>query len=41
MIGDKAIDAITGADVIGVLTPVWTSKPETGRKLRQQQIVAK
>ena len=36
LIGDKTIDAITGADVIGVLTPVWTSKPETGRKLRQQ-----
>ena len=32
-IGDKPVDEITRADVLGILTPVWTVKAETGRRL--------
>ena len=35
VIGDTPIDVISRADVLGILTPVWTAKPETGRKLRE------
>ena len=35
-IGDKAIDAITAADVLAVLTPIWTEKPETASRVRQR-----
>ncbi len=27
---------ITSADVLGVLTPIWTDKPETARRVRQR-----
>ena len=30
------VDAITRMDVLEVLTPVWTSKPETARRVRQR-----
>lgn len=35
-IGDLRVDRIGRGDVLGVLTPIWTSRPETARKLRQR-----
>ena len=35
-IGDMSIDAISGADILDVLTPMWTEKPETARRVRQR-----
>ena len=35
-IGDKQIDTITRAEVLGVLTPIWSSRPETARRVRQR-----
>ncbi len=34
-IGDLRVDALGREDVLAVLTPLWTSKPEMGRKLRR------
>lgn len=34
VIGDKRIDAIDSADVLAVLSPIWTGKPETARKVK-------
>ena len=34
--GDKLVDEITTADVLDVLEPIWTSKPETASRLRQR-----
>ena len=34
--GSRPLDEITRADVLGVLTPIWTSKPETARRVRQR-----
>ena len=36
IIGDVPVDQITQADVLRVLTPIWSSKPEYARKLRQR-----
>lgn len=36
LIGDKPVDAVTTADVLAVLSPIWASKPETARRLRQR-----
>jgi integrase len=36
MIGAKALHEITGADVLAVLGPVWVTKPETARRVRQR-----
>ena len=35
-IGHKAVDAISSADVMDVLTPIWTGKPETASRVRQR-----
>ena len=35
-IGDVPVDQITVADVLGILTPIWTAKPPTARGLRQR-----
>ena len=35
-IGDRPVDRITRADVIGLLSPIWTEKPETARRVRQR-----
>jgi integrase len=35
-IGAKPVSDITTADVLTVLTPIWTSKPETARRVRQR-----
>ena len=34
--GDVLIDRVTRADVLSVLTPIWGTKHETGRRVRQQ-----
>ena len=34
-IGEKPVDAITREDVLRILTPVWSVKPEVARRLRQ------
>lgn len=36
VIGDMRVDAITAGDIVSVLTPIWTSKPDMGRKVRQR-----
>ena len=35
-LGERPIDQITTADVLGVLEPVWLSKPETASRVRQR-----
>ena len=34
--GDRHVDRIGREDVLRVLTPIWTAKPEIGRKVRQR-----
>ncbi len=36
MIGSKPIDKIERADVLTVLTPIWSTRPETARRVRQR-----
>ena len=36
VIGHKTVDSITPADAMAVLTPIWTSKPETASRIRQR-----
>ncbi len=36
VIGDQRVDAITAGDISAVLTPIWTSKPDMARKVRQR-----
>ena len=36
VIGSKRVDEIGSGDVLNVLTPIWTEKPETARRLRQR-----
>ena len=33
-IGDMPVDRVRGTEVLEILTPVWTAKPETARRLR-------
>lgn len=35
-IGGIRVDAITAADISSVLSPIWTSKPDMARKVRQR-----
>lgn len=35
-IGQRRMDTITAADVLSVLTPIWNSRPETARRVRQR-----
>jgi integrase len=35
-IGPRPIDGIDQADVLRILEPIWTSKPETARRVRQR-----
>ncbi len=35
-LGNKRVDQITAADITAVLAPIWTSKPDMARKLRQR-----
>ena len=34
--GDRAIDQIGSADVLSALSPIWLTKPETARRVRQR-----
>ena len=36
MLGGKAIDRIDKVDVLDVLAPIWTARPETARRIRQR-----
>lgn len=36
IIGSKRISAITSADVLAVLSPIWNSHPETARRVKQR-----
>lgn len=36
IIGAKAIDEIDTPDVLEILTPIWTAKPETARRVKQR-----
>ena len=36
VIGDKSVADIDTADVLAILSPIWTGKPETARKVRQR-----
>ena len=36
VLGKKPVDKITTADVLTVLQPIWTSKPETAGRVRQR-----
>ena len=38
-LGKKPIDAITSADVLAVLTPIWTAKAETSTRVKQRMEV--
>ncbi len=35
-LGRKPVDKITTADVLAVLVPIWSAKPETARRVRQR-----
>lgn len=35
-IGGKLVSGVTTADVLAVLTPIWTAKPSVAKKLRQR-----
>jgi len=39
IIGANPVDQIGTADVLDVLSPIWTSKPETARRVRQRLAV--
>ncbi len=39
IIGKMPVDKITRRDVLAILTPIWTDKPETARRLRQRMEV--
>lgn len=36
VIGRKPVDEVTTGDVLAVLTPIWTTKPETASRVRQR-----
>ena len=36
IIGSMRLDRITRRDVLAILTPIWTAKPETARRVRQR-----
>ena len=35
-IGSRSVHAVTQADILGILAPIWTEKPETARRIRQR-----
>ena len=37
-IGDKRLDRVAQADVLAILTPIWTKRPAVARKLRQRLV---
>jgi len=39
LIGDRPVETLTPADILAVLSPIWTKQAETGRRLRQRLAV--
>jgi integrase len=39
VMGDKRVDRIETADVLRALSPIWLSKPETARRVRQRMAI--
>jgi integrase len=37
--GDRRVDAVQSGDVLKALSPIWTTKPETARRLKQRMKV--
>ena len=35
VIGDTPVDEVTRVEVLGILSPIWTVKPETARRVRE------
>ena len=35
-IGNKKIDTVSRTDILSVLTPIWSTRPETARRVRQR-----
>ena len=35
-IGGRRVNQVTGEDVLSTLTPIWTTKPETARRVKQR-----
>ena len=35
-LGRMPVDTVSGADVMAVLPPIWTAKPETARRVRRR-----
>ena len=36
LLGDLPVDRVDRGDVLGVLAPIWTTRPETARRVRQR-----
>ena len=36
MIGDQPVDEITTADIMSIVTPIWTERAETAKRVRQR-----
>ena len=36
VIGSRPVDEISSAEVLAILTPIWTAKPETASRVRQR-----
>ncbi|HXK34375.1 MAG TPA: integrase arm-type DNA-binding domain-containing protein, partial [Dehalococcoidia bacterium] len=36
VLGDRPVDAVTSSDILAVLTPIWTTTPETARRVKQR-----
>ena len=36
LLGDRAISSVTSADILTVLTPIWSAKHDTAKKIRQR-----
>lgn len=34
--GQRSVSEVTGADILGVLAPIWHEKPETARRVRHR-----
>lgn len=39
VLGDRRLDSIASADILKALTPIWSAKPETARRLKQRMKV--
>ena len=39
VIGTRPVDQVTSADVLRILAPIWTEKPETAKRLAQRMAI--